>query len=247
MDKHIPRYLRVYTSLRNQIENLEYKVGELLPPEPELERLFDVSRTTVRKAVELLANQGFVHIQQGKGTSILDYKATQRLQYVTSFSETLREQGFEVEHKVLSVQRKSASSRTALMLKITEGAELVQIERVAYANRKPIAIMLNHLIPEIVNGIEERAGKIGSLYHFLENEYNIFIDAATDYITAKVAEEREAELLEVETGEPLLIVRRISYRNSRAIESATLKILATKYEYAVHTKERPPRKIGGSI
>lgn len=244
MDRHIPRYLRVYTTLRNQIENLEYKVGELLPPEPELERLYNVSRTTVRKAVELLANQGFVYIQQGKGTSILDYKATQRLQYVTSFSETLREQGFEVGHSVLSIKRRPASSRTALMLKISEGSELVQIERVAYANKKPIAVMLNHLIPEIVPGIEERVNKIGSLYHFLENEYNIFIDAATDFITAKIAEEREAELLEVEKGEPLLIVRRISYRNSRAIELATLKILAAKYEYAVHTKERPPKSLG---
>ena len=244
MDRHIPRYLRVYNALRNQIENLEYKVGGFLPPEPELERLFDVSRTTVRKAVELLANQGFVHIQQGKGTSILDYKATQRLQYVTSFSETLREQGFEVEHTVLSVVRRPASSRTALQLNIAEDSELVQIERVAYANKKPIALMLNYLIPDIVPGIEERIARIGSLYHFLEKEYNIFIDAANDFITAKVTEEREAELLEVGKGEPLLIVRRISYRNSRAIESAILKILAAKYEYAVHTKERPPRSLG---
>ena len=71
-------------------------MGDYLPPEPELQKTFQVSRTTVRKAVEMLAQQGFVYIRQGRGTQILDFKATQKLGFVTSFSETLREKGFTV-------------------------------------------------------------------------------------------------------------------------------------------------------
>src|SRR5512137_610788 len=98
MELGIPRYLWVYDSLKNQIETEDYKVGDFLPPEPELQKTFRVSRTTVRKAVEMLAQQGFVYIRQGKGTQVLDFKATQKLGNVTSFSETLREKGFTVTH-----------------------------------------------------------------------------------------------------------------------------------------------------
>ena len=95
-DETIPRYQWVYNSLKSRIEVEDFKVGDFLPPEPELQRLFNVSRTTVRRAVEMLAQQGFVYIRQGRGTEMLDFKATQKLRYVTSFSETLREQGFAV-------------------------------------------------------------------------------------------------------------------------------------------------------
>jgi len=55
MERSIPRYQWVYNSLKTQIEVGDYKVGELLPPEPDLQKKFQVSRTTVRKAVEMLA------------------------------------------------------------------------------------------------------------------------------------------------------------------------------------------------
>ncbi len=78
MERAISRYLWVHNSLKAQIEAEDFKVGDFLPPEPELQRTFQVSRTTVRKAVEMLAQQGFVYIRQGKGTQILDFKATQK-------------------------------------------------------------------------------------------------------------------------------------------------------------------------
>jgi GntR family transcriptional regulator len=241
MIKRIPRYLHVYNALKQGIETLEFKIGEYLPPEPELEKRFNVSRTTVRKAVELLEDQGFVHIQQGRGTSILDYKATQRLQYVTSFSETLQEQGFDVSHQVFGLERLPAPVQVADALEIASDSELIQVKRLAYANSLPIAIMINYLVPDLVPGIEEKSGKIGSLYHFLEREYSLYIDAATDCISAVTAEVKEAEQLLIPAGEPLLVVRRISYRDRRPVEYADLRIVAEKYEYSVHTKERPPR------
>ena len=56
MTSRIPRYLWVYNTLKKQIEDREYVTGDHLPPEPELEKKYNVSRTTIRKAVELLAN-----------------------------------------------------------------------------------------------------------------------------------------------------------------------------------------------
>ena len=189
----------------------------------------------------MLQDQGFVLIRQGIGTRVLDFKATQKLQYVTSFSETLAEQGFIVGHKLLSLDFEDASGRVAEELKAVEGEKLVKIERLASANGAPIALMTNYLTADMVPGIRERSDKIRSLYSFLEREYHIFIDAATDFLSARIAEQKEAELLCIREGDPLLIVKRISYVGGKPVEVAQLRIIADKYEYSVHTKERPAR------
>ena len=106
----IPRYLWVYNSLKSQIEAEDFKVGDYLPPEPELQQTFQVSRTTVRKAVEMLSQQGFVFIRQGRGTEIIDFKATQKLGFVTSFSETLREKGFTVTQADIRAEMRSRAA-----------------------------------------------------------------------------------------------------------------------------------------
>ena len=66
--KRVPRYWRVYEVIRRRIEDHEYAVGSFLPPEAELCALLAVSRTTVRKAVELLVDDGFLMVRRGRGT-----------------------------------------------------------------------------------------------------------------------------------------------------------------------------------
>lgn len=244
MQLGIPRYLWVYNSLKNQIEVEDFKVGDFLPPEPELQKSFRVSRTTVRKAVEMLTQQGFVYIRQGKGTQVMDFKATQKLGFVTSFSETLREKGAAVSQEHLRVETVPAPRRIAQDLQIEPDERVVRIDRVTHANGTPIALMTNFLLPSIVPGIEKRIWGMSSLYSFLESEYNVVIEAATDFISARDATPVEAEKLQIPEHSPLLVVRRITHGGGRPVEVAVLLVVADKYEYCVHTKERPPMSAG---
>lgn len=242
MDRTIPRYQWVYSSLKSQIELGDYKVGDHLPPEPDLQKIFQVSRTTIRKAVEMLAQEGFLYIRQGRGTEILDFKTTQKLHNVTSFSETLREQGFAVTQSEISVDFVPAPRHIAADLKLDVGTRLVKIDRVTLANGSPIAIMTNYLVTDLAPGIEKRIDGMSSLYSFLESEYRIAIEAATDFISARQATAEEAEKLRISRASPLLVVRRITHSGGRPVEVAILLIIADRYEYCVHTKDRPPRR-----
>lgn len=239
--RDMPLYLRVYRSLRAQIESGDVKVGDFLPPEPELEKKFKVSRTTVRKAVDLLSKEGRVDAMQGRGTEVLDFKAIQNLQYVTSFSETLRDKGFAVRYRNITVDLVSGPQRVVGELKINPDVRLVRIQRITLANEKPIALMTNYLLPDLVPGIEKKIAKMKSLYSFLEEEYAINIRSAIEYISAKPASPSEAEKLNVSEGSPLLVVRRITQSDRRPIEVAILLIIANRFEYSVYTKDRPPR------
>jgi GntR family transcriptional regulator len=195
----------------------------------------------VRKAVEMLAQQGFVYIRQGKGTQVMDFKATQKLGFVTSFSETLREKGATVTQADVRIDLVTAPRRIALDLQVAANELVVKIERVTLANGTPIALMTNFLLPSIAPGIEKRLGGMSSLYSFLESEYNLVIEAATDFISARDVTDSEAQRLQIPEHSPLLVVRRITHSGGRPVEVAILLIVAEKYEYSVHTKERPPR------
>jgi GntR family transcriptional regulator len=241
MAKHLPQYLRVYEVLRRRIEDHEYPVGSFLPPEPELGRLMAVSRATVRKAVEMLTDDGFVVVRRGRGTEILDFRAIQKLHFVTSFSETLREQGFAVTYRDVSVSTAAATPSLAKDLDVAPGSPLVLIHRLALANGKPIALMENYLIPELAPGIEGKVERIHSLYAFLESEYGLAIEAANDYISARTATRSECRQLRIAPGSSLLVVRRVTYARGRRVELAELHIVASRYEYSVRTVQRPGR------
>jgi len=239
--KGLPHYLRVYEVLRRRIEDHEYPVGSFLPPEPELGKLLAVSRTTVRKAVEMLIEDGFLVVRRGRGTEILDFRAIQKLHFVTSFSETLREQGFEVGYRQVHVSDVTATPSLSKDLDVPEGSPLVLVHRLALANGKPIAVMDNYLVPELAPGIHGKASRIQSLYAFLEAEYGLSIEAATDTISARAATRDEARQLGIPQGSSLLVVRRTTHARGRPVERAELRIVASRYEYSVHTVQRPGR------
>jgi GntR family transcriptional regulator len=234
-----PQYYRIYQKIRRQIQDREYPVGTYLPTESELGIMWGVSRTTVRRAIELLTNDGFVYARPGCGTEVIDFEATQKLQYITSFSETLVEQGFEVGYRNVSLQTLPAPAHVASDLNVDEGSSVIRVHRTALANGKPIAIMVNYLVPSLFPGIEDKAANIRSLYAFLESEYNVIIEAATDFISAISASKAEAEELSIEEGDALLLVRRITFSKGNRIEWADLRIVAGHYVYSVRTKMRP--------
>ncbi len=241
ISQKLPRYVQVYARLKKQIESHSYKVGEFLPPEPELEKIFHVSRTTVRKAVEMLSQEGLVYIQQGRGTEVLNVTPTQKLQYVTSFSETLKEQGFQVTYRDIDAVLIPSPIDVAEMLQIQPGSPVVRLDRVAIVHDKPLALLTNYLLEDMVPNFVNTIKKMKSLYEFLESEYNLVFDSANDFITAKPAPEDESRMLGVTNGYPLLQVRRISFIKTRPVEFVLLRIIGDKYEYFVHTKERPPK------
>ncbi len=239
MKNHTPSYKKVYAQMKEMIINETYPVGSLVPREPDLCEQFSVSRTTLRKAMELLEQEGFVDIQQGRGTEVLDFKATQKLNHVTSFSETLEAKGFIVSSKSTHIDMIVPPANILDELQLPPESEVVRIQRIQLANGKPIAIITNYIVAELVPGIILDAGKFVSLYHHLETKYGIKITSARDNIKAKVSDFLESELLQIPIGSPLLVDRRTTFRLNKPIEVVLMIVDASKYEFSVNLAGRP--------
>ena len=236
-----PAYVRVYNTLRGRILDGDYALGELLPPEPELEKQFLVSRTTVRKAVELLSREGLVEAKQGRGTRVLDYHTTQNINVVSSLSETLERKGCKVYCNNMYIDTVPASSRVAGELHIQPGDPVILIQRLQIADDLPIAIFKNYLIPDLVPGIQSYSGKFSRLYDFLEEQYGLLIDAARDRISARSATFEEASMLDVPVGTALIYLVRVCYSGGRIVGSDHCRILGSRYEFEVQMTGRRPK------
>ena len=206
-------YLRIMGDLRAQITHGRWKVGEAIPPEPELERLYEASRGTVRRAVDELARQGYVVKKPGKGTFVLSTSPIlqKRLGELASFTQQLTARGLTPVTCLLSAERiraAEAEGRVREGFGLTSEAEVIRIRRLRLGDGVPFAIQSVYLLPASCPGILEE--DLSQLFQLYETRYGVRISMADEIIRVGRAAEDEAALLEIASGDPVVIRDRIS-------------------------------------
>ncbi len=234
-----PAYLDVYNQIKDKILQDVYPALSFLPIEPELERTYQVSRTTIRKAMKLLAEEGFIEIRQGRGTMVLDRKASQNFNYITSVTESLRNQGYHVTTKSCYIDKLVPESPIMQKLNLKENQMTVRVQRVQLVDGQPICIMTNYIPEDLVSGMEKEKHTFTGLYEFLEEKYNFIIDSTDTTISAAAADFSEAQILNVDPGFPLLIIQRTCYDSyKRPICVDKVRILSNRYKVQITTPGR---------
>lgn len=228
-----PIYQTVYHAVKNMITEGVYAPGDMLPTEPELEKMFSVSRTTVRKAVGMLLQEGMVSVKQGYGTQVLSKKTVQNLNRLTSVSQTLTNMGYEVGTKSIYIDLMPAPETIAADLAVPADTTLVRINRIQTADGAPVAIAKNYIPLEYVPGLESTQERIVSLYAYLQEHHDLTITGSRDSISASNASFEESELLKIEPRAALITINRICYSANRPVEVDRVKIIASKYEFEV--------------
>lgn len=238
----LPLYHQLAEDLRSRIERGEFRKGEAIPTEPELERAYEVSRVTVRRAVQELVREGFLETRQGRGTFARSPKATQNLNTITSWAETMAAQGKNPDTRLTRIEQVPAPPEVAELLGLDPGAEVTRVERVRYADAEPVCLMTNYLVSDLVPGLEDRGIDGESLYTTLESRYRIRLGWAKERVGARAATSMEARILRIKSGAPLLSILRVSYdSDDRPVEVVLAANRADRYEYSVSLHGRGRR------
>jgi len=238
----VPLYYQVKESLMEKINNKYFQVGDLIPSETELQETYKVSRITIRRAIQELVQEGYLFTQQGKGTFVSKPKVNQELNLITSWAETMMELGLHPETKSMQCFEEPAPLNIAKLLAIPTGEGIYRIERLRYADDEPICLMTNYLNPKYVPGLLEKGLVAESLYETLENNYNIVLNRAVETVEAKAAKAKEASLLNIKRGAPLLHITRVTYDiNDNPIEVVMAASRADKYAYTIKLVGRPKK------
>lgn len=231
-----PAYKRVYLQIKQQIMDKQYEVGAILPPEPELEKLHGVSRTTVRRAIDLLVRDGFLSVRQGFGTQVIRRKAVQNLNKFSSISDSLSKNGRQLGLKSCFIEKISAPEEIATLLGVPPKTPVVCIHRIKTCDGSPISMTKNYILEQLVPGLDVRQD-ISHLYAFLKERYGIEYTASRDNISAVNASFELAQLLQIQPRDALITVRRVCYMGKRPCEVDIVHIIADRYEYEVYVGE----------
>jgi GntR family transcriptional regulator len=201
-----------YRVLRDALSELidELPAGAAIPTERELCERFSVSRATVRQALDRLTSEQRIVRHQGKGTFVARRKLEQPLE-LTSHTEYARTRGIDPASRLVAVRRVAASTEVAERLGIDPEAEVLQIERVRLADGEALAIELLHLDAGRFGLVASSMDESQSLYDLLRNRYRVELDSAEETIEAVAAPEREADLLGIAPGSPVLLCSRQSF------------------------------------
>lgn len=209
---YIPLYVQVKDALKDLIDSGGAGPGRQLPGEPELCRIFDVSRTVIRQALRDLELEGLIIREKGKGTFVAEPKLREGLfQDLTGFYEDMAGKGRPPVSQVLTQEIIPASRKIAGFLKLKQGASVIHIDRLRFVDDEPLVLVATYLPAARCPGLESVDFARRSLYEYLQATYGITIARGHRVLEAVPASEYEAGLLGVKKGAPLILLDSVSY------------------------------------
>jgi GntR family transcriptional regulator len=233
----VPKYHQLYDILRQKIAGGEWQPHEAIPSERELESLYNVSRTTVRQAINLLVTEGFLYREHGRGTFVARPKLQHSLHLLTSFTDDMRQRGLKPGQRLLSLEHVEPSAWIRQQLDLPpEMSEVLKVERLRLGDDEPIGLHVAYLPLDGGQALSAHdLDEAGSLYELLESRFNLIPVEADETLEATAADEREARLLQVPVGSPLLLIERTTWsQQRRPIEFVKMLYRADRYKYGIH-------------
>lgn len=210
------KYEQIYKRILKKIEDNEYKVGETLPGEFELMKIYDASRDTIRKALQLLLQNGYIQKAKGKGSIVLEYnKIAFPISGVTSFKELAKTMHGRVETIVETCKKIPLTEQLKKDLYMDFG-DVWQVERIRKIDGENIILDKDYLNAAIIPNITEEVAK-DSLYAYIEKELGLRIGFARKEITVVKATNQEKQMLDMQGYDSVVLVTSYCY-----LEDATL-------------------------
>ena len=212
-DSKLPFYYQLYEILRGNIIGGKWQPGDILPSESELIEQYEVSRITVRQALDALVNDGLIYRQRGRGTFVAHPTVEQGLNRIISFTEDMQQRGFRPGTEILAAELIPASREIAEKLQIEPAEELVHLERLRLAGGEAMSVEESYLIHRLCPGILQGDYAQQSLRETLARQYGLHLVRAKQTVRAILTPAKLATKLSVPPRSALLFIERVSFSN----------------------------------
>lgn len=230
----LPIYYQIEEQLKKQIENGELKPNDSLPSEREFAERFEISRMTVRQAINNLVNDGYLYRQKGRGTFVSEKKLEQQLVGLTSFTEDMKARGMVPSSKLLSFEIIAASEKIAEQLHISLHTPVYEIKRIRLADDVPMALESVYVSANLVKGLTESIVN-DSLYRYIEEELSLKIGEANQTLESILASETEVKHLGINSYSPVLLIQRNTYlQDGTPLEVVKSSYRADRYKFTIN-------------
>jgi GntR family transcriptional regulator len=231
---YLPRYYQLANILRELISGGKLEAHQPIPSERQLETMYNVSRPTIRQAIDLLVRQGFLYREHGKGTFVSPQKLQKGISELTSFTEDMKQRGIVPGQRILEIGPVPPPDNVRLRMELpADCGPLLRIERLRLGDGLPMGLQTSfYLFPQGQTITREELEQYGSVYTLLQEKFHLIPTEADETLEVTLATAREASLLQIKVGSPLLLSERTTYsQNRRVIEFVKILYRGDRYRY----------------
>lgn len=230
-DSSMPLYYQIVSDIKQQIKDGVLLPGDKLPAENTLSQTYQVSRVTVRKALDDLCALGLTERRPNRGHFVARIK-DDRKNGKRSLHDTLLSSGRVPTSRILSMTTEPASPSQSRHFGIPQGEPVILIHRVRYADGVPFALEHIYLPGDLFEGINPWQLENSSMIRIMEEEFHIEIAYSTQTLNPKVPTAQQAELLELKSRKPLLAISSdIVSKDGRVVKHTETLFVADVVEY----------------
>ena len=218
------RYHQIAAELRARVEAGEYPAGRLMPSESEMSAEFGVSRVTVRKALELLREDGLVDARQGFGWFVAGETVRQPLARLSTIEDQMRDSGVRPERRILEFAFEKAPRDVARALGTSQ---TLRVKRVNLADGTPFAIVTVWCAADLAEKLSRADVERSPFYELLD----VPLSGATQTIGADAASVDDSALLHIPVGSPVLRCTRTTTDTEGRV------VLVSRHVFPAHRTE----------
>jgi len=228
-----PLYKQLAKKLQQEIDNGKRPAGSRLPTENELSKAYNVSRVTVRKALSELSESGYLERKSGKGTFVAEKKLQRGITNgVLGFSEMCKMMNAIPGAKIIKIALEEPSEKDTQQMALNKDEKILVLERVRYANGKPVLLELNKF-PESFSFLFAENLTDTSLYDILR-QHNIILDHSRKTLDIVFADNKEAKALGISRGYPLLRINSVIHNADDTITNLCQQLcIGDKFKFII--------------
>lgn len=211
------KYLTIYSDLVEEIKNGNIKANSLLPSENELKEVYNTSRETIRKALNLLSQNGYIQKMKGKGSIVIDVnKFDFPVSGLVSFKELAEKMG---EMPITNVHELTVGKPDTFIkqqLQLSSKDQVWKVIRTREMGGEKIILDKDFIsrkyVPELTKEICEE-----SIYSYLENELKITISFAKKEITVVEPTDEDRERLDLDGFHNVVVIKNYVYLDNASL------------------------------
>lgn len=227
-----PLYLQLMELLINKIET-GMSEDEQLPSEREICDCYQVSRSTVRQALDELEKDGYIYKLQGKGTFVSPKGVDQDLAKFYSFTEEMKKLGKNPKSEIMGFEIIEATGKIKESLNVKERDLVFKITRIRKADDMPMLYEISYLPYERFEDLVKTDLETKAMYEIFKNKFNVSISKAEESFQPIITSKLESYYLGISEGAPSLKIERLTYEDKNIIEYTISICRGDKFKYKV--------------
>lgn len=194
-NSYITKHRQIIEALTAEIQEERLKPYDRLPSEKELCAQWQASRSTVRKAMDQLADRGKIFRVPGKGSFVAFPKILHQTSQILSFTEKMKAQGLEVETKLILKEMIEPNEEIAAALKLAKSARVLKIQRLRIVKGEPMVLQTAFMPANICENLMKEDLESKSLNNLIQEQCGIRLSRSDIWVEAPMISPKERKLL----------------------------------------------------